>query len=91
MAQIEVDTLTRAVEGMKITANKFATQIPTLEEKIKHLENKVMDGLNEARAKEINLECTTVANEDYKKKNSKLTKKLKSKFLWPLLKYPSLL
>jgi hypothetical protein len=29
-----------------ISANRFATQIPTLEDKVKHLENKVVDGLN---------------------------------------------
>jgi predicted nucleic acid-binding Zn-ribbon protein len=72
-AQIEISTLTQTVESMKTTADKFAGQIPTLEEKIKHLENKVSDGLNEVRAKELSLECTTVANEEYKKKNSQLT------------------
>jgi hypothetical protein len=41
-----------------------------------------MEGLNEVRARELSLECTVAANEDYKKK--KLTKKLESKSLWPL-------
>jgi hypothetical protein len=40
-----------------------------------------MEGLNEVRARELSLECTAAANEDYKKK---LTKKLESKSLWPL-------
>jgi predicted nucleic acid-binding Zn-ribbon protein len=38
-AQIEADTLTQAVKDLKISADKFAAQIPTLEEKVKHLEN----------------------------------------------------
>jgi hypothetical protein len=51
--QIEVDMLTRAVRDLKISADRFATQIPTLEYKVKHLENKVVDGLNETRAREL--------------------------------------
>jgi hypothetical protein len=70
MAQAEVDTLTRAVKGLMISADKFAAQVPTLEEKIKHLDNKVIDGLNEIRAKELDLERTTKANDDYKNQNT---------------------
>jgi aminoglycoside N3'-acetyltransferase len=54
--QIEVDTLIRAVRDLKISTDKFAAQIPTLEDKVKHLENKVVDGLNEVRARELCLE-----------------------------------
>jgi phage-related tail protein len=54
--QIEVDTLIRAVEDLKISTDKFAAQIPTLEDKVKHLENKVVDELNEVRARELCLE-----------------------------------
>jgi hypothetical protein len=54
--QIEVDTLIRAVKDLKISTDKFAAQIPTLEDKVKHLENKVVDGLNEVRARELWLE-----------------------------------
>jgi hypothetical protein len=78
-AQIEVDVLTRAVRDLKISANKFATQIPTLEDKVKHLENKVVSGLNEIRTREICLEHTTRANDDYRKQNAQLAKKLESK------------
>jgi hypothetical protein len=70
MAQAEVDTLTRVVKGLMISADKFAAQVPTLEEKIKHLDNKVIDGLNEIRAKELDLERTTKANDDYKNQNT---------------------
>jgi hypothetical protein len=62
--------LTRAVKDLKISADKFAAQVPTLEEKIKHLDNKVIDGLNEIRAKELDLERTTKANDDYKNQNT---------------------
>jgi hypothetical protein len=42
--------LARAVKDLKISADKFAAQIHTLEDKVKHLKNKVVDGLNEVRA-----------------------------------------
>jgi hypothetical protein len=32
--QIEVDVLTQAVRDLKISADRFATQIPTLEDKL---------------------------------------------------------
>jgi hypothetical protein len=32
---------------LKILADRFIAQIPDLEEKVKHLDNKVIDGLNE--------------------------------------------
>jgi hypothetical protein len=74
--------LTRAVKDLKIFADKFAAQILDLEEKVKHLENKVIDGLNEIRAKELYLERTTKANDNYQKQNAQLTQNLESKFLW---------
>jgi chromosome segregation ATPase len=49
-AKIEVDTLARAVKDLKIYDDKFAAQISTLKDQVKHLENKVVDGLNEVRA-----------------------------------------
>jgi chromosome segregation ATPase len=83
-SQTEVDMLTQAVKDLKITTNKFIMQIPTLEDKVKHLENKVVEGLNKIRAKELSLKHTTAANEEYKKKNAQLTRKLESKFLGSL-------
>jgi hypothetical protein len=73
--------LARVVKDLKISADKFATQIHTLEDKGKHLKNKVVDGLNEVRAWEFYLEHTTRANNDYKKQNTQLNKKLESKSL----------
>jgi hypothetical protein len=39
-AQIKIGMLTQEVKDLKISANKFATRIPTLEDKVKHLEKK---------------------------------------------------
>jgi hypothetical protein len=64
---------------MKISADRFATQIPTLENKVKHLEDKVVDGLKEVRAWELCLECTNRANDDYQKQVTELIKKLQGK------------
>jgi hypothetical protein len=66
-AQIEVDTLGWVVKDLKILADKFAAQIPTLEDKVKYLKNKVVDGLNDVRAREFYLEHTTWANDGYNK------------------------
>jgi hypothetical protein len=71
--------LTQTVKDLKISTDRFAAQIPTVEDKVKHLENKVVDGLNEVRAQELSLERTTQANDDYKKQNAQLSKKLESK------------
>jgi phage-related tail protein len=53
--EAEVETLAWAVKYLKDSADKFAAQIPRLEEKVKHLENKVIDMLNNAHAKELSL------------------------------------
>jgi MoaA/NifB/PqqE/SkfB family radical SAM enzyme len=65
---------------LKISADRFATQIHTPEDKVKHLENKVVDGLNEVQARKLCLERTTRVNDDYQKQVTQLTKKLESKF-----------
>jgi outer membrane murein-binding lipoprotein Lpp len=70
----------QAVRDLRISANRFATQIPTLENKVKHLEDKVVEGLNEVRARELCLDRTTRANDDYQKQVAQLTKKLEGKF-----------
>jgi hypothetical protein len=65
VAQIEVDVLSRTVWDLQISTDRFATQIPTHEDKVKHKEDKVVEGLNEVRAQELCLERTTQANDDY--------------------------
>jgi hypothetical protein len=76
--------LARAVKDLKISTDRFTTQIPTLEDK-------VVDGVNEVRSQELCLERTTRANEDYKKQNAQLTKKLESKSFGRIRDIPSLL
>jgi hypothetical protein len=80
--QIEVEMITQAVNDIKISAGKFAAQIPILEEKVKHLDSKDIDGLTELRARELRMECTTKANDDFSSQNAKLTSKLESKPPW---------
>jgi phage-related tail protein len=65
-AQAENETLDHAVDNLKKSADRFAALIPDLEEKLKHLENKVLYGLTELCAQELNLEQTTKAKEDNK-------------------------
>jgi Ni,Fe-hydrogenase III component G len=67
IAQVKVDVLSQAVRDLKISANRFATLIPTLEDKVKHLENKVVDRLNEVQARDLYMERTTRVNDDYQK------------------------
>jgi hypothetical protein len=43
----------------------FASQIPTLEDKVKHPEDKVVEALKEVRARELCLERTTQPNDNY--------------------------
>jgi hypothetical protein len=74
--------LTRTLKYLKMFTDKFAAQIPILEDKVKHLENKVVDELNEVRARELCLERTTKVNDNYKKQNAQLARKLESKFPW---------
>jgi hypothetical protein len=80
-AQTIVETLARAIEDLKISPDMLATQISTLEEKVKHLDNKVLDGVTELQARDLYLEWTTKANDDYMSQNVRLTKKLESKLL----------
>jgi hypothetical protein len=35
-AQIETNMLTRAIKDLEISTDRFAAQIPTLEDKVKH-------------------------------------------------------
>jgi chromosome segregation ATPase len=82
IVQAKNETLIRAVEDLKNTADTFATQIPILEEKIKHLDSKVLDKVTELRAQELNLERTTKVKNYYKNQNAQLTRKLECKLLF---------
>jgi phage-related tail protein len=73
----EVHTLARACADLKKTTDKFTAQVPELEQK-------GLDELTELCVKELSLERTTKANEEYKSQNAQLTKKLESKPSSPL-------
>jgi hypothetical protein len=81
VAQVEASIHSWAVPDLKISADRFATQIPILEDKVKRLENKVVDGLNEIQALELCLERTTWANDIYQKQVTQISKRLESMFL----------
>jgi hypothetical protein len=49
-AQVEADVLSRAVRDLKVSANRFASQIPTLDDKVKHLEDRVVERPKEVKA-----------------------------------------
>jgi hypothetical protein len=40
-AQAEAETLTRAIEDLKKTTNQFVVQVSSMEDKVKHLDNKI--------------------------------------------------
>jgi chromosome segregation ATPase len=77
----ELDSEKASRKAAQIEVDTFAAQIPTLEDKVKYLKNKVVDGLAEVRAWELYLERTTWANDNYEKQNTQLSKKLESKSL----------
>jgi hypothetical protein len=64
-AQVEADVLSWAIYDLKISTDRFVTQFPTLEDNVRHLEDKVVEGLKEVRARELCLERTTQANDNY--------------------------
>jgi hypothetical protein len=51
--QVEADLHSHAVHPLKIFADRFASQILTLDDKVKHLEDKVVEGVKEVRAWEL--------------------------------------
>jgi uncharacterized coiled-coil protein SlyX len=42
-AQADAETLAQAVEDLKKMVDRFTAQVPALEEKVKYLDNKVLD------------------------------------------------
>jgi hypothetical protein len=78
-AQVKADVLSSVVRDLKVSTDGFASQIPTLKDKVKPLVDKVVEGLKEVRARELCLECTAHANDNYQKEVAHLTKKLESK------------
>jgi predicted RNase H-like nuclease (RuvC/YqgF family) len=78
-AWVKANVLSQVVHDLRASADRFTTQIPTLEDMVKHLEDKVVEGLKEVRAQELYLEHTTQSKDNYQKEVTQLTKKLESK------------
>jgi peptidoglycan hydrolase CwlO-like protein len=53
MAQADIEALARAVEELKKMVDKFTARVPSLEDHVKHLENKDIDSLTEIQAREL--------------------------------------
>jgi hypothetical protein len=49
-AWVKAGVLSQAVYDLKVSADRFTAQIPTLEDKVKQLEDKVVEDLKELRA-----------------------------------------
>jgi peptidoglycan hydrolase CwlO-like protein len=64
-AQAGTDTLSRAVEEMKKAADQLAAHVPSLEAQVKNLNDKIIDLNTELRARELSLERTTAAKDDF--------------------------
>jgi septal ring factor EnvC (AmiA/AmiB activator) len=79
-AQIDVETLTRAVEEMKKTTNQLTAQVPSLETQVKNLNDKITYLHIELRARELNLERTNAAKHDFQRQSTRLTNKLEGKY-----------
>jgi hypothetical protein len=83
-AQIDAETLTRVVEELKKTTYQVVVWVPSLEDQVKQLDNKILDLLTELQARELYLKQTTVANDYLQCQGTRLTKKLESMHLFLL-------
>jgi hypothetical protein len=83
-AQANAKTLTWAVEELKKTTHQLTAQVPTLEDQVKHMDNKILNLLTKLWAKELCLQRTTAANDDLPCQGTRLTKKLESMYLFLL-------
>jgi hypothetical protein len=61
--------------------DRLLAKTTSLEFQVQTLSSSLEDSAAEIHAKELSLERTTAAKDDYKKKNSRLRKKLEGEFL----------
>jgi chromosome segregation ATPase len=76
-AQTNVETVSWAVEDLKKMADQFTTQIPSLETQVKNQNDKITDLNVKLRARELCLERTTTAKDDFQHQSTQLSKKLR--------------
>jgi septal ring factor EnvC (AmiA/AmiB activator) len=79
-AQIDIETLSRAVEDMKKTADQLASQVPSLETHMKNLNDKITDLNAKLCANELSLEQTTNTKDDFQHQSTRLMKKLEGNY-----------
>jgi hypothetical protein len=88
-ALTDAEVCSKAAQELKDMIDQLLAKTPPLEFQVQTLSSSLEDSAAEIRAKVLSLERTTAAKDDYKKKNSRLRKKLEGKFLlsfqfWPL-------
>jgi peptidoglycan hydrolase CwlO-like protein len=64
-AQADTDTLSWAVEELKNSTDQLVAQIPSLETQVKNMNDKVAKLNIELRARELSLQRTTAAKDDF--------------------------
>jgi hypothetical protein len=65
---------------MKRTTDLLAAQVPNLKTQVKNLNDKTNDLYIELHERELNMEWTTAANDDFQHQSTQLTNKLKGKY-----------
>jgi septal ring factor EnvC (AmiA/AmiB activator) len=79
-AQAVAESLSWAVEEIKRSTDQLVTHVPSLETQVKNLNDKIINLNTELRARELGLERTTAAKEDFQRQSTRLTKKLEGKY-----------
>jgi septal ring factor EnvC (AmiA/AmiB activator) len=64
-AKTDTGTLTQAVEEMKKALNQLIAHVPYLETQVKNLNDKIADLNTKLRVRELSLERTTAAKDEF--------------------------
>jgi septal ring factor EnvC (AmiA/AmiB activator) len=79
-AQMDAETLSWVVKEIKKTTNHLMAHVPSLETQVKNLNNKIVDLNTELGARELFLEQTTAAKDDFQHQSTRLMNKLEGKY-----------
>jgi septal ring factor EnvC (AmiA/AmiB activator) len=69
-AQADAESLSRAVEEIKKIADQLVAHVPSLETQVKNLNDKIIDLNIDLQARELSLEQTTAAKDDFQRQNT---------------------
>jgi chromosome segregation ATPase len=72
----DAKTLSHAVEELEKPTYQLSTYVPSLEDQVKTLNGTIEDLNTELHARELSLEQTTTAKDDFQHQSTQLTKKL---------------